>query len=295
MNDNSINVEVVPVEIVRCPRCGTRNRLVKQERHVGYRCGGCWAPLANPFERFSMIKRCFQGLARRNSGRGIGKWIAAFLAAFIVVAIVIRQQEPPRASGLDLTSTVPAQPMGSHSKAWIPPVPPPDKPAVFPRWKNRPVPQLEIRQPPPETPPPPPRSLENGTILADVINAGHSVFTVDNSTDRDAVVKLIDQNKGQTVVAIYVTAHNSATANLIPEGTFTVLCGQGLDWDDKINFFTRQRSFEKVEPELDFTMTLRQDGRQIIREYKHRSLQLEPSITGELKESDISEKMFMEY
>jgi len=297
MKDNAIDVEVVPVEIVRCPRCGARNRLLKQERHVGYRCGGCWGPLANPFERISIVKRCFQAIAPRNPRRGIGGIIGAFLVALIVVAIVTHQNKPPASSGIDLIPTIPPQPVVSHSKPWIPVASPPTDPVVFPPAQSRTIPPIDIMPTPRpmERPTTPPKSLENGTILLDVINAGHSEFTVDNGTDRDAVIKLIDSGKRQTVVAFYVRAQESVTADLIPEGTFTVLCGQGVDWDDAVNFFKRKRSFQKFEPDMDFTMKLVQTRDQIIHQYKHNSLQLQPSITGEMKESDISETTFMQY
>jgi hypothetical protein len=286
MKDNTVDVEVVAAEIVRCPRCGARNRLVKQQEHVGYRCGGCWASLANPFVRFSSIKRSLT----------IGKFIAGLVGAIVLVSVVLRPHEPSSTTGINSTVRFPPQLVPSHPTAWTPPVPPREGGPLFPALKTRTAPPLEMRPlPSRETPSTPPRSLENGTILFDVINAGHNKFTVENGTDRDAVVKLIDSTRRQTVVAIYVTAHSSATANLIPEGTFTALCGQGVDWDDKINFFTRNRSFEKFEPDLNFTMTLRQEGRQIIHEYHYVSLGLEPSVTGEMTKSDMSEQTFMEY
>jgi hypothetical protein len=285
MKDNSIDIEVVPVEIVRCPRCGSRNRLVKQERHAGYRCGGCGTPLENPFASYSILKRCFQGIARRNSSRLLGKFIGALVIALVIFAILQNHDQQP-AHSLEPGLVVPPKVLTIDSQASRPAAPSPEP--LFSRSRQVSPPSLE-------TPAVPPRSLENGTILADVINAGHSQFTVDNGTDRDAVIKLIDQTKGETVVTIYVTAHSSATANLIPEGIFTALCGQGVDWDDKSYAFTRERSFEKFEPDLDFTMKLKQSGGQTVREYKHVKLGLAPSVLGEMREADISEKTFLEY
>lgn len=146
-----------------------------------------------------------------------------------------------------------------------------------------------------EIPTGPPKSLNNGTILTDLIDVGHGQFLVKNDTDRDAVVKLVDENKRQTVVAVYVRAHNAAMVDEIPEGVFAVLCGQGVDWDDSVNFFKRKRSYGKFEPDLDFTMTIEQSGRQIIRRYKSVSLELAPSVLGNITESDISENTFLEY
>lgn len=288
MKDDPIDIEVVPVEIVRCPRCGTRNRLVKQERIAGYRCPACGTMLENPFTRRSIFKRRVPSRAGRDSAELGRKFIGGFVIALALFAILQHRDLQP-ARSLDEGLVVPPKVVAIDSqRSPLASSPSASQQPLFSRPRYDLPPHLE-------TPLPPPRSLENGTILADVINAGHGVLTVDNGTDRDAVIKLIDQTKGETVVAIYVTANSSASVDEIPEGIFTALCGQGVDWDDKTYAFTRKRSFEKFEPDLDFTMKLKQSGRQIIREYKHVNLGLAPSIGGVMREADISEKAFMEY
>lgn len=304
MSDDAIDVEVVPNKVVRCPRCGARNRLVRQERDVGYRCGNCWTALANPFARFVAIKRCFEVLGRSRTSQRMAKFIATVVVAIVAFALVMHH-EPPPGNGTGLVTTIPQASVRARPSVAIAPAPQLEGAAGSPPLGSSPVfPPPKVQLTPSQqaarslalrTPLPPPRSLENGTILVDVINAGHGIFTVDNSTDRDAVVKLVDQSKGQTVVAIYVRAHDSATVDEIPEGVFTVLCGQGVDWDESINFFTRKRAFEKFQPDLDFTTTLKRTGDRIIREYKNISLGLAPTIGGEMRESDMSENSFMEY
>jgi len=255
MKDNTIDIEAVPVEIVRCPRCGARNRLLKQERQVAYRCGGCGATLANPFVK----------LSRRPSSWVIGKYIGMIVVAVVVVVAVMRNTDP--------------QPPHAPSPLFTP-APPPIVSAALP--------------PPPETGNFA-KSLENGTILTDLVETGHGKFTVQNYTDRDAVVKLVDETRRRVVVAFYVTAYNSATVDEIPDGSFAVLCGQGEDWDDLRKDFKRKKSFGQFKPDMDFTPKIEQTERQIIRRYRSNSLELAPSVDGNITNSDISEKAFRQY
>jgi hypothetical protein len=267
MKDNAIDVEIVPVKIVRCPRCGSRNRLLKQERVVTYRCGGCATSLENPFLKVSIIKRRFRGILRRSSSPTVGKYIGLLVIGILVVVVLRDHRQRPRERDSDLTPPAPILTIDSQ----------PSRPSA------------------PETPVEPSRSLENGTILTDLIEVGHGEFSIQNDTDRDAVVKLVNQAAKRSVLAVYITAHSSTTIDEIPEGSFTALCGQGVDWDDGAKVFKRKKSFGKFEPDMDFTMKLEQTEGQIIRRYKSITLELAPSLVGNITRSDISEKRFSEY
>ena len=277
MNDNTIDVEVVPAGIVRCPRCGARNRLVRQDRRVGYRCGGCSTPLENPFARASIIRRCFLGIARRSLpvvGKFVGLLIIAILAVFAVLRNIGQQESSPVP---DTRLAHPPQVVTVDSR----PSSPPDA--------------TTLSLPPLETSTSPPKSLENGTILTDLTYVGHGQFTIQNDTDRDAVVKLINEAAKRSVVSVYVTAHNSATIDEIPEGSFAALCGQGVDWDDVARHFKKKRSFAKFQPDFNFNTEVELADHQIIRRRKIITLELAPSLVGNITKSDISEEAFLEY
>ena len=50
MNDEIIDVEAVEEKVVRCPKCGQRNRLYRQRKGGrAYRCARCRTGLQNPF------------------------------------------------------------------------------------------------------------------------------------------------------------------------------------------------------------------------------------------------------
>ncbi len=270
--ENPIDVEVVPDEIVRCPRCGSRNRLLKQKRRVAYRCGGCAAPLENPFATGSIIKRRIQGIARWISAANAGKLVGLAVVGILVLVAVLRNrdQQPPR--GPEDVSSPPAKTLAIESS----PSPPPARP-------------------PPEAPPVPPRSLENGTTLTELTAVGHGTFVIHNDSERDAVIKLVDEAARHSVVSVYVTAYHWTTIDEVPDGRFSVLCGQGVDWDDNAGEFKREKSFGKFDQDFDFTMKVEQTERQIIHRYKSITLEIAPSIAGNITRSEISEKAFLEY
>ena len=268
MADNTIDVEVVPIEIVRCPRCGSRNRLLKQKKRVAYRCGECAAPLENPFLVQSIVTRRFQEIARRVSSPRFRKYIVLLMVGILVIFVVLRRPDESPPHGLNEVLTPPLQMVKIISQ----PAPAPlEKPAV------------------------PPRSLANGTILTELTAIGHGRFIVRNNTDRDAVVKLVDEAARHSVVAVYVTGYSSAAIEQIPEGSFVALCGQGVDWDDSAKVFRSDTSFGKFDQNLNFVTKVERSEHQIIRRHQYITLELAPSITGNITRSKISEETFLEY
>lgn len=278
MDDNTIDVEVVPVEIVRCSRCGARNRLLKQKTQVTYRCGGCAAPLKNPFVEKAVQKRGFRGIIRKVSASHALKYLVGIVITIVVMVMSFSKQRNPPSPVLHNSFTPPLQVVEMHSQPAAPPL-------------EAPARQSRLL----ETPAAPPKSLENGTILAELETLGHSRFVVRNSTDRDAVVKLVDATVGHTIAAVYVTANSSATIDELPEGSFAVLYSQGVDWDDNSKTFRRKKSFGKFDQNLDFIPKLEEAGPQIIRRYHYITLELAPSVDGNMTKADISEEEFSKY
>ncbi len=267
--DNPIDVEIIPDEIVRCPQCGSRNRLLKQKRRVAYRCGGCAAPLENPFAMESIIKRRFQEIARRISTPNAGKLLGLLVVGMLVLAAVLRNRDHRPSPESDKGLSPPAKTLTIESS----PSPPP----------------------PPQTPAVPPRSLENGTILTELTTIGHGTFIIHNDSERDTVIKLVDEAARRSVVSVYVTAYHWTTIDEVPDDRFAVLCGQGVDWDDNAGDFKREKSFGKFDQDFDFTMKIEQTEQQIIHRYKSITLEIAPSIAGNITRSAISEKTFLEY
>jgi ribosomal protein L37AE/L43A len=57
MSEHIIEVEAVAEEIVRCPKCGQRNRLYRRKKGKVHRCGRCQTAIANPFASRRRVKR----------------------------------------------------------------------------------------------------------------------------------------------------------------------------------------------------------------------------------------------
>jgi hypothetical protein len=185
-----------------------------------------------------------------------------------VAVAVLRNRDEPPPNGLNKNSTPPLQMVKIGSQPSPAPL---EKPAV------------------------PQRSLANGTILTELTAIGPGRFIVQNNTDRDAVVKLVDEAARHSVVAVYLTSYSSATIEQIPEGSFVALCGQGVDWDDNAKVFTREKSFGKFDQDLNFVTKVERSEHQIIQRHQYITLELAPSITGNITRSKISEKTFLEY
>ena len=286
MDDNTIDVEVVAVEIVRCRRCGARNRLRKQEKLVAYRCGGCATPLENPFAQKPIKQRRFQGMARRASSPAMRKFIGLFVVGILVAIAVFRrsgESSPPTRSLINDAPRMQLERVGPP-----PSLPPPSSPLVEGSAAPASPPRVE-------TPAAPPRSLGNGAILVELPARGPGRFTVENDTRHDAVVKLVDEPARYLMVAVYVRAHSSTTIDHVPEGNFAALCAEGVDWDDAIKNFKRQRSFWKVDQKFDFNTRVEYTENQVIHRNKFVTLELAPSIEGNITRSEISEEEFARY
>jgi hypothetical protein len=262
-------VEVVPFEIVRCRRCGSRNRILKQKRPVTYRCGGCATQLENPFAQKSRIKHRIQGITRAASSPVVRKYTALLVVGILVVVAVLQKsderQQAPRGLSNSLTPSISVK-----------------------TSSEQPAPSLE-------TPAVPPRSLENGTILIGLTERGPGKFTIQNDTRLDAVVKLVDELRRHSVVAVYVRAYGTTTIDGIPEGSFVALSGQGVDWDDIAKVFKREKSFGRFNQYLDFTTRVEHTEHQTIYRNKFVTLEIAPSFLGNITQSEISESAFSEY
>jgi hypothetical protein len=141
----------------------------------------------------------------------------------------------------------------------------------------------------------PPRRLENGTIITQLSSSGNGTLTIDNGTERDAVVKVRDERTETAVVAFYVCSGQTATIEHMPDGYFRLIFGSGSDWDSTAGKFKRDRLFTKFDKELNFVTTRRALGDEIYYEYSIFTLTLHPVVYGNAKTTSIGEKEFLKY
>lgn len=256
MRNDVIDVQLVEEQIISCPRCGQRNRVHKQQRKVGYRCGACRTELPNPFAVRRAYPRSFSAVVRGFQWSKHGFGLAFFgILAVVVLAFLFSPSD---------TGTT------SHH-------PPLDATPPASRYL------------------PPPRSLPTGAVLSRISHVGNGTLTIDNGTRHDAVIKVVDETARQTVVAFYVAGGSAATIEHIPDGHFRVIFATGTDWDSALGTFTRDKSFARFDKPLDFVTTWRPRGYDVYMEYSVFTLTLHPIVHGNARTTAIAEEEFVKY
>jgi hypothetical protein len=143
-----------------------------------------------------------------------------------------------------------------------------------------------------------PKRLPNGALpLGPGIRGGHSTLTVDNGTEKDALVtvlRLLEANKKQQVRNFYIQEGRKWTTEEIPPGRYVLIVAFGKDWNLKHRRFNFQRTFSKTEPFEISEMTWQtEDGQPIRTRYSKMSITLHKVFHGNFKSHEISEEEFM--
>lgn len=120
----------------------------------------------------------------------------------------------------------------------------------------------------------PERRLANGRLVDSQRRTGSGQLKVDNDTEHDAVVKLVQA--GKPIVSVYVGKGSNATVEKINDGIYELFYTTGTDWDDQLKTFTRSCQFTRFEESAKFA-TVRVEGG---REYTIQSIGLKPRIGG---------------
>ena len=273
MHDDPIDAEIIEVQVVACPQCGQRNRLRPERKKVGYRCGSCQAELPNPF----IVERGFPGapsIAERLTRLPKFAWAALALvliagSAFTAWMYSNRDNDTPQDS-LNVIREV-----DLHSKSSTP------SNAAF--------------QPGPEATTSP-RALANGARVSVLMNFGDGVLEFGNGTKLDAVVKMVDERAGRTVIAFYACAGQEVRIDRIPDGVFRVVVASGVDWDSAARRFTRSQSFSRFDTELKFITSMQPNNRGMFtKETSTFALAIGKSAPGGPKISTVSEEEFRKY
>ena len=274
MRPDFIDAEVIEDQIVACPNCGQRNRILKQDRRVGYRCGSCRTTLANPFavasgfaQTVSAAARCLVGSSRLR----VALVVFAVLALAVVGFILLPADTSPSRDDWKLSRL---------------PKPSSDHPAqsfqqVYPVHTEQPL--------------PPPRSLANGTWITDLSIIGKGTLKIDNGTRHDAVIKVVDEGARRTIIGFYVCAGQTASFDCIPDGNFRIIFASGTDWDGVVGNFTRDKSFAKFDEELNFVTTRRTQGDSVYRQYSVFTLTLHRVVNGNAKTTNVGQDEFLKY
>lgn len=97
----------------------------------------------------------------------------------------------------------------------------------------------------------PERRPANGQLLDSLRRTGNGQLRVDNGTENDAVVKLMQD--GKSIVSVYVGKGSNTTVDNINDGSYELFYTSGIDWDNQLRTFTRSCLFKRFETPAEFT------------------------------------------
>ena len=133
------------------------------------------------------------------------------------------------------------------------------------------------------------RSLPNGTIFRQFYSTGNGQLTVENGTDRAAVIKLVrNSTVPYAACAFFVRANDTFKLPAVPNGRYWVVYALGEDWDAATSRFIRHQTCGKFDTLLDFTSY--ESGY-----YSDFSLTLHKVVNGNAITHTISEAEFYGY
>lgn len=138
----------------------------------------------------------------------------------------------------------------------------------------------------PASTPLPERRLSNGELIDSQRRTGSGQLKVDNDTEHDAVVKLVQG--GKPIVSVYVSKESEATVEKINDGNYELFYTSGIDWDDQLDTFTRSCQFERFEAPAEFTTISIRGGV----EYTVQSVGLQPRIGGNARTLTVPAQSF---
>jgi hypothetical protein len=161
---------------------------------------------------------------------------------------------------------------------------------VTPASEHAPAERTSEKAPEPDSRPTEFVSLATGTrVQQDVRTDGHGEFNVDNGTDDDAVVSLVDYSSNQSVRCFFVQAHTSAHVQRISQGNYTLAFTTGLDWNAAEFSFGWHPSYSEFEHTFEFKE--RRDSEGV--NYKSISITLHAVPTGSVRTRPITRQEFL--
>lgn len=130
------------------------------------------------------------------------------------------------------------------------------------------------------------RRLSNGQLIDNQRRNGSGQLEVDNGTEQDAVVKLVQG--GKPIVSVYVRGGSETTVENINDGSYEMFYTSGVDWDDELKAFTRSCQFERFEAPVEFTTVSVEGGIN----YTVQSVGLQPRIGGNARTTEVPAESF---
>ncbi|MFA6412063.1 MAG: hypothetical protein WCW53_05145 [Syntrophales bacterium] len=150
-------------------------------------------------------------------------------------------------------------------------------------------PQAEVASKPIAKPKAPVKRLSNGfNIWMPQEASGRGTLRVNNGTNYDATISLINTETNTTCRFIYIRAHEVATLSKIAPCQARLLFALGTNWDSKAEEFLEDISFSMFENLFEFTEAKTENG---VR-WATFSVTLHPVPEGKAKTRKLSKEEF---
>jgi hypothetical protein len=108
---------------------------------------------------------------------------------------------------------------------------------------------------------------------------GLGELTVENGTEYDAVVLLVELNTEKTIRNFYVTAGNTFTEPRIAPGLYAIYFVTGSDWNPELKTFNSNANYSQFGRNVEFSEKPDQVSGKI--EYSTYKITLQPVIGGD--------------
>jgi hypothetical protein len=263
-------------EIISCPNCGTRNRIRTHSGRMRPVCGKRHRPL--PEQRGPGVSLpTLLSLLREHRKPIMGT------AALALLGLLLWTLNKPRQPANATTSTEAAPPPPSQQVL---------TPLSVPESAQSSQPAGSSSE---DDETAPARSLPTGTMFTTPRLTGKGELTLENGTDLDAVVTVVDTSIDLAIASFYIRTGQNNTLTGVPNGSFAVLYELGRDWDSASQAFTRRRSCGRYDKLMRFSTETRVEGDWINRYYDTHTLTLHKVPGGNVTTSQISEAEFKKY
>jgi hypothetical protein len=265
-------------DIIKCPNCGTNNRVGGYESNLRPICGRCRSPLEKAIEAFrektpSSAQKTFLQYNYSEKTKIIIGIVLSFF--FICIAFIIYQIKQPNQTSLPEQTQIRQ----------------PDQSQLLRRSATEQPKEVVPIQPPSKEN----RRLANGTIIYQSNINGLGKLTVKNGLITDAVAKLIDAQKGRCKAFFYISSGNQFTFTNIDDGRYRLFFGTGVDWDQNNKFFRYNKSFSEFEKLMIFETIEESNQFSVKTNYTVMEVTLHPVFQGNIRTNTISEEEFKKY
>jgi hypothetical protein len=137
--------------------------------------------------------------------------------------------------------------------------------------------------------------LPNGFILKNRLNSGKGELSISNGRDENAVLKLIDLSRQESVFSVMIRSRSDYSISGIPDGSYRVIFALGHGWSNELDAFQDSYGYSAFKEDFIYKATLERSGNYQQWSYDKCSITLNPVIGGNAKTEKLNENEFTKY